>query len=192
MRAQNLTQSRVSSTFWRFLAFTDRTATRVICRDADSRLTPRDRAAVDEWVESGYHFHVMHDHPQHHTWPVMAGMFGAANGLLHPRLILQLFQQDHLAGQGSGRPAHEWYADQRWLKEEIWPLVKKSALSHSSFYCGAFGEAESRGFPVKRTSPRDFVGSVHRNDTAWQGNALPRNGRKCPMECRRKPEWDTC
>ena len=44
---------------WRFLPLEDPTVERFIARDCDSRLTPRDKAAVDAWVESGKKFHVV-------------------------------------------------------------------------------------------------------------------------------------
>jgi hypothetical protein len=141
----------------------------------------------------------------------MAGMFGAVNGLLHPRLILQWFNHDRVLAQkatqlgaeaaldaeSSRLPSYKWYADQRWLKREVWPLVKNYTLSHSSFYCGTFGEAMSRGFPVQRASSRDFVGNVYSTKTKWRGQPMLRDERteyagKCPRECRRNPAWDTC
>lgn len=196
MTAQGSTQGSVSSTFWRFLVLTDPTATRVICRDADARLTERDKAAVDEWIKSGFPFHIMHDHPHHDKHPIYSGMFGAVNGLLHPRLILQWFQQDREMAKQSdsgGRPAYTWFADQEWLKEALWPLVAKYTLSHSSFYCGNFGEAKSLGFPVQRASAVDFVGNAYMPENSFQGGPLPESAMtSCPPQCRRKPDWSSC
>jgi hypothetical protein len=191
MTAQG-TQGKVSSTFWRFLALTDPTATRVICRDADSRLSARDKAAVSEWMASAYPFHVMHDHPHHNKWPVLAGLFGSVNGLLHPKLILKWFKQDQdVAKDGlKGQPDYKWTADQNWLRDTVWPLVRNHTLSHSSFNCGDFGEAKSQGFPVKRASASDFVGNIHELKNVWQGQALPVIAAiACPLKCRRQPDW---
>ena len=70
---------------WRFLPLEDPTVERFIARDCDSRLTPRDKAAVDAWVESGKKFHVVcmccvdpahlilgqvRDHPSHSNYPM--------------------------------------------------------------------------------------------------------------------------
>lgn len=194
MTAKGSTQGKVSSTFWRFLALTDPTVTRVICRDTDARLSNRDKAAVEEWITSGYYFHMMHDHPYHGGHPVLAGMFGSVNGLLNPKLIQRWFQkdQDVAIANETGPPSYHWWADQDWLKETVWPLVANYTLSHSSFSCGKFGEAKTLGFPLQRVSAMDFVGNVHRQANLWQGERLPDSGTTCPLQCRRKPDWTTC
>lgn len=57
---------------WRFFP---KNVDRFISRDADSRLSMREKLAVDEWIASGKRLHVMRDHP-HHTRSMMGGMFG--------------------------------------------------------------------------------------------------------------------
>ena len=42
-------------------------------RDADSRPSSREWAAVNEWMESGYSAHIMRDHPAHKI-VMMAGI----------------------------------------------------------------------------------------------------------------------
>jgi hypothetical protein len=194
MTAQDIPQGKVSSTFWRFLAFTDNSATRVISRDADARLTPRDKAAVEEWMKSKWLFHTMHDHKYHHKWPILAGMFGAVGGLLHPRVIQELFPPETQAVPArNSTPAQtasqEWWADQDWLRDRVWPLVKNVTLEHASFHCGSFGAAESRGFPTRSLTKFDFVGNVYRPGK-WHGEFAVEEA--CPAKCRRKPEWDGC
>jgi len=60
--------------FWRFLPREG--VERFISRDADSRLSMREKYAVDEWISSGKSFHAMRDHPHHDAVPVYGGMFG--------------------------------------------------------------------------------------------------------------------
>jgi len=60
--------------FWRFLAVDD--ADICLSRDADSVVNEREVGAVNEWLESGYQWHGMHDHRQHRHFPIMAGMWG--------------------------------------------------------------------------------------------------------------------
>lgn len=57
---------------WRFFP---KNVDRFISRDADSRLSMREKLAVDEWIASGKRLHVMRDHP-HHKRLMMGGMFG--------------------------------------------------------------------------------------------------------------------
>ena len=47
----------------------------VIFRDADSRLSHREKVAVDEWLQENTDVHIMRDHP-YHGWFIQAGMFG--------------------------------------------------------------------------------------------------------------------
>jgi protein O-GlcNAc transferase len=58
---------------WRFLSECYNDVT--IFRDADSRITQREAAAVNEWVSSGSILHIMRDHP-HHGYPMLGGMWG--------------------------------------------------------------------------------------------------------------------
>jgi hypothetical protein len=46
-----------------------------IFRDADSRLSVREKIAVEEWLINDSDIHIMRDHP-YHAWFIQAGMFG--------------------------------------------------------------------------------------------------------------------
>ncbi|WP_049976478.1 tetratricopeptide repeat protein, partial [Azospirillum sp. B506] len=63
----------VTGLYWRFLASDDPTVRRFVCRDCDSRIGPREAAAVAAWIASGKAFHVMRDHPLHSEL-MLAGM----------------------------------------------------------------------------------------------------------------------
>ena len=43
------------------------------------RLSNREKAAVDQWLETPKHFHFMHDHPLHRV-VVLGGMWGVSLG----------------------------------------------------------------------------------------------------------------
>ena len=64
------------------------------CRDLDSRLSFREKMAVDEWVESGLRFHVMRDHPSHSMWPMSGGMWGGTRDAM-PHMA-DLLEQAHV------------------------------------------------------------------------------------------------
>ena len=67
----------LSPMLWRFQVASDACVDRYIVRDVDSRLSLRERAAVDEWMRSGLRFHVMRDHPSHTLYfPMSGGMWG--------------------------------------------------------------------------------------------------------------------
>jgi Flp pilus assembly protein TadD len=122
--------------FWRFLAASDRNIDYFICRDCDSVINKKEKAAVDDWLASGKPFHIMRDHPEHAEL-IMAGMWGGVAGLL-PDLAAQAVTYYE---------AHEtkWrWVDQDFLRDHVWPLVRLHAVTHDSQYL--FG-SDARPFP---------------------------------------------
>ena len=65
----------IGGMFWRFLVAGDPAVDRFIIRDSDSRLNPRERLAVEEWIMSGKLIHSIRDHPNHDR-PLNGGMWG--------------------------------------------------------------------------------------------------------------------
>jgi len=70
-----------TSMFWRFLPAGNKDVDVLISRDTDSRLSQREKEAVDEWLNSDFKFHIMRDHPWH-GYPVLGGMWGVKGDLL--------------------------------------------------------------------------------------------------------------
>ncbi|MDR2604395.1 MAG: hypothetical protein LBC55_03465 [Desulfovibrio sp.] len=125
-----------SAMCWRFLAAADPDVEIAVFRDADSRLSAREVAAVYEWLKSGKTFHIMRDHPWHNN-PIFAGMWGVRAEAL--RNIEEL-----LAVAGVGK---EYGADQYFLAEYIYPYAKYDAVIHDAFLRH---EAGRRPFPIPR------------------------------------------
>jgi hypothetical protein len=165
--------------FWRFYVLEDRSVSRFIVRDADARLSYRDLMAVQEWAESDYLFHCLHDHPLHNT-PILGGMWGAIGGAINPKAIEDWRKKNQTASVSD---------DQIWLANTLWSHIKNYTLVHASFLCGLYQEAEYRGFPTKRASPSDFVGNIFSPEDGFHGLQLHE---ECPPACRRHPEWSTC
>jgi len=113
-----------SRLFWRFLTADDKSVTRFICRDCDSRLNSREKLAVDAWVESGKPFHIMRD-AYEHAELILAGMWGGVTGIL-PKMqtMIASYQHEH----------HEKWIDQFFLKTLIWPMIKDETLIHDTYY----------------------------------------------------------
>ena len=130
-------------TFWRFLIADDETVDRYLVRDCDACLSLRERAAVDDWLASDRHFHVMRDGLTH-TEPMLAGMWGGVRGALPPvqQEIIDYCQTAPLART----------ADQLFLRERVWPTVRQSVLTHDS----EFTLRDSKPFPtdLDPASPR--------------------------------------
>ena len=72
------------SMLYRFLPFQEKDVERFISRDTDSRLSIREKEAVDQWMANSVDFHIMKDHPNHYTpeFPILGGMFGAKGGII--------------------------------------------------------------------------------------------------------------
>ena len=142
---------------WRFLAADDPGLDRYLLRDADSLVNTRERVAVDEWLRSGTHFHVMRDHYDHCEL-VLAGMWGAVRGALPPQTTaIQAWaaRQNRVLGKTT---------DQEYLRTHLWPTIRQSVLSHDSQF--SFGDG--RPFPsVGGMPPGCWVGCQ------WRQHAAP-------------------
>lgn len=108
--------------FWRFMANDDPNMEVMISRDCDSRLSYREKAAVNEWLVSEKMFHTMHDHYAHRSVPILGGMWGVKRGL-----ITNMVDKALLWGRYGNKGI-----DQDFLRDVIWKDVKDTTLSHSS------------------------------------------------------------
>lgn len=130
----DMTGDDLNGLFWRFLVAEDPHVKRFIVRDADSLLNHKERAAVDEWLLSGKHFHIMRDSLEH-TELILAGMWGGCGGILtHLRhhIINSTFRIKNKT------------IDQQFLRNAIWNTVAQSVLTHDTFAL----DKNSRPFPV--------------------------------------------
>ena len=169
-----------SGMFWRFDVARDAAVTRFIIRDCDSRLTQRDKAAVDEWIASGRFFHVIRDHPDH-AMAIMGGLWGSVGGFVPPNL---------LTNKNRGGPAL-YNDDQEHLQRHVWPLVRWHAIVHDAHYCflDSLRGREGRPFPRRRLNMTDFVGNKYMSENGFHGlNATT----PCPLPCRARESWEFC
>ena len=133
---------------WRFeVAFDDIDVERYIVRDADSRLTLREKVCVDEWISSGLAFHIIRDHPNH-THPIMGGMWGGIPSALPE--FKRLYKWYNLWSNG------KFWTDMTFLKKRIWPRIQNNHLAHDEFHKFTLKEVP---FTIKRTDNFDFVGN---------------------------------
>ena len=152
-----------SGLYWRFQVAFDPDVDRFLIRDTDSRLNPREAAAVREWEESGKQFHAMRDH-QFHTVPIMGGMWGAVKGFM-PHFESRL--DDWLEGVNPGTAPQGAYhnTDQVFLQEMVWPWVKPNCIVHDDRKT-----ITGKEFPFQVKLPGDlFVGQ------AFESNEKPIN-----------------
>lgn len=127
--------------FWRFYPAGETDVQIMLSRDTDSRLTLREKAAVDEWLASDKDFHIMRDHPAHNA-PIMGGMWGARGAILkNIKEMIDEYQKGDF-----------WQVDQNFLREKVYPLVKDKAFVHDEFF-------EKKPFPTDRNN-YEFIGDV--------------------------------
>jgi hypothetical protein len=134
---------------WRFTVASDATVERFIIRDLDSRLSIREKVAVDEWVISGKRFHVMRDHPSHSLYPMSGGMWGGTHEAVPE--MLSMVKGQHLSSA--------YVADMDFLTKVIWPLAQKSVMQHDAFSCLNKGYGKT-GWPMPRIGG-EHIGSVY-------------------------------
>lgn len=118
----------------------------MLVRDCDSRLSLREKLAVDKWLASDKQFLVMKDHPWHAGVPILGGLWGVKKGLLPnmAQMINDFIQKDS---------RNEWQCDQRFLAEKIWPLVQNTSMVFDPFYGGLDYPIPREGF--------EFCGATH-------------------------------
>jgi hypothetical protein len=133
---------------WRFQALTDQEFDVVLSRDADARLTHRERIAHEEFLASGLDFHIMKDHPTGHNYKISAGMFAARTRATPAHL-------DYY------EPGDYYTADQDWLAAHMWPLIKDSALIHDETYeTPTEGQSKRRAFPIAKKATLHHIGAA--------------------------------
>ncbi len=121
----NEQQNQLSGLFWRFFVMDDPTVKRFLIRDADSLVSYRERAVVDEWLGSNKWFHTMHD-GYTHTELILAGMWGGCHGVFAniEQLIHDFIQK--------GQFPNQRVIDQHFLRFAIWPTLSQSVMIHDS------------------------------------------------------------
>lgn len=139
--------------FWRFFAVDIPDCEYAIFRDADSRISMREKLAVDEWVKSGKSLHVMRDHPYHripagnNQLGILGGMWGIKSGVLPISEMIYKFNKSK---------EHHYGNDQTFLKH-IYNALNNDRLTHDEFF-------EKKPFPTIRKN-NEFMGErININD----------------------------
>lgn len=102
---------------------------RIICRDADSLLTYRERQAVAYWEQGPKMAHAITDSVSHNI-PLMGGMCGFMSGPFMNRMGARSF--DELLSLAQGIDFNRKGSDQTFLNQYVLPKVHDSITEH---YC---------------------------------------------------------
>jgi hypothetical protein len=130
-----LVDDGTSGYFWRFRSLFENENNIVQIRDCDSRITIREKMAVQEWLQSDKSFHTFKDHDAHYEFPVMAGCFGFKGKLsnsLHD--IMQQFEKNTFF----------YTNDQVYLRDHVWQVVQENCLIHSIKDVGWFSDTRKK------------------------------------------------
>jgi hypothetical protein len=135
-----------SAMFWRYRGLGQNNVDRVIFRDADSRLSEREKVIVEEWMSSSASLHIVRDHP-FHTIPILGGLWGI-QGKQSLALAANVFER-YRRQFGS-----EYGSDQKFLAQHIYPAFRRDALAHDAF--SSFTGENRRRIPARRHG--EFIG----------------------------------
>lgn len=122
--------------FWRFSAAYEFNFNFLMIRDTDSRISPRELSSLSCWFDSGKTLHIMRDHPDHNA-VILGGMWGVSSKIKSIDI--------HWSNSSNYSNAHG--QDQLFLKNEIYPKLKRDALISDSFF--SFPSSRYR-FPSER------------------------------------------
>jgi hypothetical protein len=136
----------------RFMPAADENVNIMLSRDCDSRLSLREKIAVDEWIASNKGFHTMHDH-FHHSVPILGGMFGVKKDVLSD---INLLIDDWLK-RSHNNNGNYWQIDQQFLTNIVWPRIQNNVMNHADFHTNIWP-----GIPFKsKRIGREFVGATY-------------------------------
>ena len=135
----------LDSAFWRFNSISDSDVSIMLSRDCDSRLSIREKLAVDEWLMSDKSFHIMRDHPYHNI-EILGGMWGVKGSLLEKMNTLT----------SEYKKGNFYQDDQIFLKNIIYPIVKYDSIIHDEFFNY---EPHKKKFPSERND-YEFIGEI--------------------------------
>lgn len=142
----DMTDKNIYGMFWRFFAVDLPDSEYCIFRDGDSRVSIREKMAVDEWISSDKTLHVMRDHPYHRIpcgndrLGILGGMWGIKSKKIPLTKLIKNYPNKNKVFYGE---------DQTFLKT-IYSLFENDRCTHDDFF-------EKKPFPIKRENGR-FIG----------------------------------
>jgi hypothetical protein len=144
----NMSDSNIPGMYWRFLPMDDKSVETFVVRDVDSRLSDREKNAVDEWLNSGKSLHIMRDHP-HHNFYVLGGMWGFKKNKdysISDKILEFVKERNFVFTKGD---------DQIFLIN-LFNEFQNDHFSHDSFFTHF---PNTKKFPTERIGKR-FVGEI--------------------------------
>jgi hypothetical protein len=107
----------------------------MICRDADARLSNREKKCVNIFENSNYLFHSIRDNASH--FDTMGGMWAIKK---NDRINIKNLSMNYFK--------HGYDADEYLLRTQISPIFKDSCLTHCSHFLNTFPELNTSNYFV--------------------------------------------
>jgi len=163
------TGSSMAPRNWRLLVADDQNLDYFLVRDADTRLSEREVAAVRDWLSTAEKngslsavVHCIRDHPKHAGQAIVDGLWGG-----RPRALRRLLRQDitHMTdgntSDASASSVNRTVDVMTLLDQALWPAVGHSCYCHDSVSpCGRWPPSTSRRpFPLTRQRG-EYVGQT--------------------------------
>jgi len=152
----NMEGQNIPGMFWRFIPHDG--VERFISRDVDSRLSMREKYAVDEWIKSGKSLHILRDHP-HHEHEINGGMFGIK---INDDFNMTTEIEKWLVNKNLSYDNK--FGDLAFLKDVLFEKYKNDAYAHDSVWTNRLC---SKPFPTPMEDYR-FIGEIfNENDQRY-------------------------
>jgi len=181
----NMEGSPIPKIMWRIIAIDNSDVEIMIVRDADSRLSEREKSAVDQWLRTNKKYHIMRDHHIFHDIPMLGGMWGMKkdNYVMKDLILVWCGKLDSIPlFDNDFNPSNKSFGfDQQFLREVIYPKALLSCVCHDDFY----NYPSNVSYPKKRTSNKDFVGAIYNENDIYD---YDRNG-LVPTSLGQKLTW---
>jgi len=130
---------------WRFLAIDDEDVEVMLSRDADARLSYREKTCVDIFLNSESILHSIRDNPSHPD--IMGGMWGIKKNNI-----------TNIKDLSIGWNGIKYDNDQQFLRQKVVPYYQDSILTHCSTYLNTFPVEKTNDFFVGGWWPCDNYG----------------------------------
>lgn len=131
--------TNIIGSLWRFLVYDDKDVNYFICRDLDDRLNMYDAALVNDWLNSGYPFHIIRSH-RGHTDEMLAGLWGG-----RANYISDFNMKDEMSK--FSYETNDKYEDQKFLRLIFYPKIRDVSIVYGYDY---------QNSPVVRKFPIEF------------------------------------
>ena len=171
---------------WRNLAASDKHVDYFLVRDADTRLSEREAAAVRDWLSvaekngsQSAAIHCIRDHPKHAEQAIVDGLWGGRPRALHQLLIQKItHMMDSVTSNTSSSFAKKSANGslRTFLNQMLWTAVNKFSYCHDSVSpCDRWTPSTSRRpFPLMRQG-REYIGQkfdAHQEMLSKDGDQL--------------------